>query len=217
AAARSQAQPFGQWDFDSGNLTATAGADLTYGDGNTQTATSFGTTTSFGIPDINGASALVMKFPGSTNATMGFNMLSPAANGGGVNVDNYTIIFDILFPAASDAKLRSLLQTDGGFVTPPADFGVTSGNQIGSPAVASGGTILPNTWYRVGFVVRTNLFRGYVDGAEVVSGTGADNRYPLFPSATALMLGDASASTTSAGGYVNSIQLRSSALTEGEM
>src|SRR5690349_18716679 len=81
------AQPVGQWDFNSGNLTATTGADLSYADGgggNTQTGTSFGTTTSFGIPDIAGSSALVMKFPAATNAGMGFNMPTPPPNGGGV-------------------------------------------------------------------------------------------------------------------------------------
>src|SRR2546426_5647281 len=155
-----------------------------------------------------------MKFPGSTNAGMGFNMPTPPANGRGTFVDNYTLIFDVLFPAGSDTKLRSLLQTDGGLVTPAADFVVTAGNQIGAPAVASGGTVAANTWYRIGFVITTNDFRGYVDGNQVVSGTGAADRFPLGPSSTALILGDGTANT-SAGGYVNSIQLRSSALNEG--
>src|SRR6266550_2708308 len=129
------AQVAGQWDFDSGNLTATTGSDLSYADGgggNTQTGTSFGSTSSLGIPNIAGSPANVMKFPGSTNAVMGFNMPTPAANGRGTFVDNYTLIFDVLFPAGSDAKLRSLLQTDGGLVTPAADFVVSSGNQISS-------------------------------------------------------------------------------------
>ena len=46
----------GQWDFDQGDLRATLGTDMQYGDLTGETAmrdhTSFGTTTSFGIPDI---------------------------------------------------------------------------------------------------------------------------------------------------------------------
>src|SRR6266567_5157273 len=129
--ASAHAQPFGQWDFNSSNLTATVGTDLSFADGgggNTDLGTTFGTSTGFGIPNINGTNAVVMKFPGSTNAAMGFNMPTPPPNGGGVNVDNYTLIFDILFPTGSDAKLRSMLQTDGGLVTPAADMVVTAGN-----------------------------------------------------------------------------------------
>src|SRR6476659_2036377 len=54
-----------QWDFDQGDLRATVGADLQYGDGPTgrmKDHTSFGTTTSFGIPDIGGKVAKVMKY-----------------------------------------------------------------------------------------------------------------------------------------------------------
>src|ERR1041384_1665035 len=54
-----------QWDFDQGDLRATAGKDLQYGDGATgrmKDHTSFGTTTSFSIPDIGGKPAAVMKY-----------------------------------------------------------------------------------------------------------------------------------------------------------
>src|SRR5204862_7170630 len=56
----------GHWDFDQGDLRATLGADLQYGDAPGETAmrdhTSFGTMTSFGIPDIGGQPAKVMKY-----------------------------------------------------------------------------------------------------------------------------------------------------------
>src|SRR6185369_8458512 len=54
-----------QWDFDQGDLRATVGADLQYGDGpngRMKDHTSFGTTTSFGIPDIGGQPAKVLKY-----------------------------------------------------------------------------------------------------------------------------------------------------------
>ena len=52
-AGRVQAQPFGQWDFNSSNLTATVGTDLTFADGSggaTDLGTAFGTNRAFGIP-----------------------------------------------------------------------------------------------------------------------------------------------------------------------
>src|SRR5437867_13155181 len=93
------AQPFGQWDFNSGNRSATVGAPLTFADGPgsaTDLGTAFGSTTAFGIPLISGSNALVMKFPAATGA-MGYNMPTPDANGGGSLVNEYTIIFDVLY------------------------------------------------------------------------------------------------------------------------
>ena len=83
-----------QWDFDQGDLRASIGKDMQYGDGPTgrvKDHTSFGTTTSFGIPDIDGKPAHVMKYtrdeftpdatdknPRATSSSMG---LPPTAAG----------------------------------------------------------------------------------------------------------------------------------------
>ena len=81
----------GQWDFDQGNLGATIGNPLEYFDGpggQTETKTQFGTTTSFGIPDIGGQPAKVMRVPGDLSNKIGYIMrhgISP--NGGGTKVD----------------------------------------------------------------------------------------------------------------------------------
>src|SRR5687767_2599064 len=97
------AQPTGQWDFNNGNLAATVGDPLGYLDGpGGQTAqnTQFGSTTSFGIPDIGGQAPLVMKFPANTNANLGYSIPTPvAANGGGNFVNDWTLLMDVLFPA----------------------------------------------------------------------------------------------------------------------
>ncbi len=76
----------GQWDFKSGNLVATTGADLAYFDGvggDTSQQTVFGTTATLGLPDIGGQPAHVMGFPRAL-PTMGY-VVTPgaAANGGG--------------------------------------------------------------------------------------------------------------------------------------
>ena len=98
----------GQWDFETGDLRATLGKDL-----DTATApparkdhTSFGTTTSFGIPDIGGKPAKVMKYtrdefddvdtdknPRGYLATHGM-----APNGGGTKVNQFTMIVDLMIP-----------------------------------------------------------------------------------------------------------------------
>ena len=65
--ATPQTTVMGQWDFDAGNLAATAGRALEYfdgADGDTKNKTEFGSTTTFGIDGIDGQEALVMKVPG---------------------------------------------------------------------------------------------------------------------------------------------------------
>ncbi|HRI15613.1 MAG TPA: hypothetical protein PLX89_21670, partial [Verrucomicrobiota bacterium] len=96
----------GQWDFDHGNLAASVGQDLEYLDGPNglgKANTTFGTTTSFGIPDIGGKPASVVHLPGRINPTgpdpenraSGLLMHHGIpANGGGSRVNQYTIIYD---------------------------------------------------------------------------------------------------------------------------
>jgi hypothetical protein len=224
------AQPAGQWDFNSGSLVSTlpAGQPLQYADGSggaTETGTSFGTTTSFGIPDINGTPAQVMRFPAATNGA-GYLMPTPVnANGGGTLLNEYTIIFDVLYPQAANAKLRPLLDTDASFYVRGPELVVSAGNGIGiTPSGPFSGTIASNTWYRLGFVVvqDQNSVIEYINGVKVgvntISGsgqTGADGRFALSLASTALLLGNAS--TNAAPGYVNSIQIRAVALNSGQM
>ena len=218
-------QPAGQWNFDSGNLSATAGQPLQYSDVETETGTGFGTTTSFGIPDINGTSAQVMRFPAATNG-MGYLMPTPAGpNGGGSLANEYTILLDVLYPQASDAKLRPLINTDGDIFVFGPDLVVSAGNGIGiTPDGPFFGSLASNTWYRIGFVVvqEQNTVTAYVNGSRVgvntITGsgqTGADGRFALLPGSSALILG--STSTNATAGYVNSIQLRDVALNSGQM
>ena len=102
----------GQWDFNSSNLVATYGSDLQYFDAGVQADTSFGTTTSFGLPDINGQPATVMHFLPSAAPWGGYQMFHGATpNGGGAYVNQYTLICDLYLPIIG---WRSLLQTDTG-------------------------------------------------------------------------------------------------------
>jgi len=216
-------QTIGQWDFNSGNLAQSPGAtlgDLQYADTATSSQTAFGSTTAFSIPNINGTSALVMRFPIATNG-MGYLMPTPpAANGGGSAVNEWTMLMDVLYPATSDFVSRPIIDTDGSVFEAGPDFIVSATDGVGSPP--SGpyqGTINPNTWYRIGIAVTAKEVDIYVNGvqvgANIIPGAPVDDRFALSTASTALILGT---TLTSAGlGYVNSIQLRDSALNAGQM
>ncbi len=225
--ANMSAAPFGLWNFDSGNLTATVGTDLSYAGagGLTAAATAFGTTTSFGIPDINGTPAKVMKFPAATNG-MGYNMPTPPGNGGGSTVNQYTYILDILYPTASGTSIRPLIRSDDGLVDGTEQYIVANTTGAVGPASASPGGIngpfagglLPNVWYRLGLAVDGGgTIRVYTNGVEMGSfaGNTLDGFFSMTPSGNALILG--SSDTNAAAGYVNSIQLRNSVLGPGQM
>ena len=90
----------GQWDFNSSNLTATVGTALAYFNDDA-TGTAFTTAT------IGGSNAIVMNFPAAA-ATQGYIMTHGIApNGGGSYVNQYTLIMDIMYPAASSGTWRS--------------------------------------------------------------------------------------------------------------
>src|SRR6185369_9543675 len=86
----------GQWDFKAGNLAATIGTELAYLDALTQDGTVFGTTTALGIPNIAGQVTNVMGFPKLTDEFGGYYLPPGAvANGGGANINRYTVIMDV--------------------------------------------------------------------------------------------------------------------------
>jgi hypothetical protein len=223
-ALSASAQPIGQWDFNSGTLAGTVGAALDYADGaggTTQQGTAFGTTTSFGLPNIGGTEAQVIKVPKTADSTMGFVMPVASEPTGGGLVNDYTLIFDILFPAESHSKWRAMLDADyspAGSLNADAEFFVNNGNGIGISGNYSG-SIGTNTWYRIGLVMNSTnqTMSKYING--VLVGTqpipALDDRFALTPNGTARIFSDNDGETEVA--YVNSIQLRNVALSVGEM
>ena len=199
----------GQWDFNSGNLSATTGTALDYFNGDA-TGTTFSTAT------INGSPAKVMDFPACTSA-QGYVMTHGiAANGGGSYVNQYTLIMDIMFPAASSGVYRGLWQTSLANAN-DGDLFVDTGNGIGISGNFSG-TISADTWHRVAFVFDLTLssssLKKYIDGflvgAQTLAATPLDGRWSLYP--TALLFTDEDNET--AAGFVNSIQIHDVALTD---
>lgn len=220
-AQSGQWDPLGQWDFKNGDLSASIGSPMQYVDGpsgNTSAGTVFGTADSLGIPRINGTNVNVMKFPAS-DATMGYQMPTPPnPNGGGSLVNTYTIIMDVLFPTNSVGRVRPLVQTDDGIITPDADLVVDSSGGIGAPPGPFTGNIQPNTWYRIGFSVTANEIDEYINGVKVGSQStgGVDSRFALTPGDFAQLFQNSTTNGASIG-YVSSIQIQDVALNAGQM
>ena len=216
----------GQWDFNSGNLTPTAGAGLgtlEYFDGPgaaTQTGTVFGTTTALGIPNISGAVANVMGFP-ACDGTMGYRMPTPTTPNGldapGM-VNSWSLVMDLLYTGSAATQWRGLVQIDDPGNGTDADLFINTSGGIGISSSYSG-QILADTWHRVGFVfdLTNQVMNKYIDGTLV--GTQVyntqDGRWALRAADMALLFTDNDGETTP--GYVNSVQLRDTVLSLGQM
>ncbi|MFO1513012.1 MAG: LamG-like jellyroll fold domain-containing protein [Verrucomicrobiota bacterium] len=200
----------GQWDFNSSNFVATIGTDLA----------DFGITpTTFTTATIGGGTAVVMNFP-AADATQGYVMTHGIApNGGGSYVNQYTLIMDIMYPAASSGTWRGLFQTATGNGN-DADLFVNDGNGIGISGNYSG-NIQADTWHRVAFVfdlsAATGQLKKYIDGSlvgsQVLATSAVDGRWAMDP--TALLFTDNDGET--AAGSVNSIQIHDVPLTDTDI
>lgn len=208
----------GQWDFDNADLSPTVGGPIAYADGAgaaTEAGTSFGSTSDFGISAIGGEDAAVMKFPAASGA-MGFLAPVGGPNGGedAAKKNQYTLIYDILWPADSSNKWRSFAQIDALDNSNDGEFFVNPSNGIGISGNYTG-TILADTWHRVIFSVDqsegANTISKYIDGQLVgVQGAGGfDGRWGLLSAVN--LLSDDTPSEVQIG-YVNSIQIRNEAI-----
>ncbi len=227
----------GQWDFNQGNLNATIGEPLQYFDATVQQDTQFGTTTSFGISDIDGQPADVMYFAPSVGAWGGYVMTHEiGGNGGGTNANQYTLIFDLLSPNTS-AGYRALLQTGTGN-TNDAEAFFNGANGLGISGSYQG-NLTPDEWHRVvlAFDLTQREFGKYIDGVSVLTGPigaspmgvhdaqylsnsadplaggSVDMRWSLGP--TALLLADEDGDLQPM--YISSIQIRNGRMTDWEI
>ena len=217
----------GQWDFDHCDLSATIGLALEYLDGvtgSTATGTRFGTTASFGIPDINGQVANVMFVPGGNSRNLGYIMRHGiGANGGGTRVNQYTLIYDVYWQAgpgfASFINFDLSNQSDGDFFFRVSDggFGQGGGGYEGNMVMQVG------RWHRVAFAVDMGanppVVTKYLDGIKHADQTQPNNVLDgdrrTMPVAGAVLFGDDDGERHPA--YVNSIQVREGKLTDAEL
>jgi hypothetical protein len=226
--APSPANVIGQWDFNLGDLSASCGQPLQYFDTTVEFNTFFGASDGFGIPMLGGESVNVMSFPGRPpeGPMGGYKMLHGlAGNGAGSNVNQYTLIMDLLYPETSHNLRRALLQTSPNN-TGDADFRVNEANGIGVDGIYHG-TVRSNQWHRIALAVDLSgpgpkpIVAKFIDGVKVGQQTlsaGRDARWslsadPLNP--WALLFGGAD--TEVQPGYVSSIQLRNGRLSDAEI
>lgn len=110
-----------------------------------------------------------------------------AANGGGAFVNEFTLLWDIMYPQATAASWKTLLQTsvlnanDGDlFIRPSDPQGAIGVGDTGYSTNTTGA----DTWYRVVLSVDNGShFKVYVDGNEWLNGAGqpVDGRFSLDP------------------------------------
>src|SRR6185503_8564035 len=149
-------------------------------------------------------------------------------NGGGVYVNQFTLIMDVMFPDRSPSGgSAALLQTnccndnDGDwFVNPDGGLGV-SGN--------FGGKIEDGVWYRIALSVDLTggTYTSYLDGVQVQQNLrtapemGVDGRFSLYtptdPDAYDHFFIFADDNGEDAAGFINSFQFRDSALSAEEV
>jgi hypothetical protein len=201
----------GQWNFKSANLSATIGQDMQYLDADTQAGTQFGTTTSFGLPNLGGQATNVMKFPQASSEFGGFSVpVGAAPNGGGSYVNQYTVVMDVLFPTNSSGHIRALFVTDNG-----GEFNADTANAIGFVGGFTVGSLTPNAWHRVAFAVdTTNTTALFIDGAKVGEQPTPGGLDGSFAITSAISLFD-DANTNSQAGYLASLQFQDQKLPDG--
>ncbi len=161
---------------------------------------------SFTSATIGGQSAQVASFTRGTYFTMTHGL---GANGGGSLLNQYTLIFDVMFPSHVD-PWAVLYQT-----TPAnnndGEWFINAARGLGISGVY-GGNVPDDTWHRLAVVVDgvAGTLTSFINGTQVqqVSGPSVDGRWAI--GSTLLLFADED--QENAAGLVNSVQLRPEAM-----
>lgn len=187
-----------QYDFNGNLNSAVGGAALTTGFA--APAASAGIT--YSNVTIAGSPAQAVSFTRGTYFKMVHGL---GANGGGVYLNQYTLIMDVMFPSRPDGW-AVLFQTNTNNSN-DGDWFINPSQAIGISGVY-GGLVADGTWNRVVAVVDNvgGTLTSYVNGAQVqqVGGPSLDGRWSLDP----IILLFADESSDNAGGLINSVQMR---------
>ena len=212
-----------EWNFMNGNLASAIGNGvLSYADGTvTSNLTSFGISDGATVPHIGGYPTRYMRVPAFTNPGNGYHvaLTGSGPNGGGIYINQFTMIFDLLIPAP--LGWTPLFNTNPQNAN-DADFYVDANGRVGIGAIgfSANGAVTANVWHRIAFVadLTAGLVTYYVNGTSVFTGSASlDGRHSLYSSLDAgpdLLLfneGDAS------GTYTHVCYLSSFAFTDRTM
>ncbi len=176
-----------EWTFALSNLSAALGKGLlSYADVTTSNLTSFGTTDGATVPHIDGQAAKYMRVPQMPGLQNGYRVTftDSGPNGGGVYINQYTVIQDLLIPSPLGWAALFNTNTENGN---DADAYIADDGSAGIAALgySSAGVIAANTWYRL--AISADLGAGtvvyYVNGMPVHTRTGPsllDGRFALY-------------------------------------
>ena len=191
-----------QWDFNGTLASSTGGSNLVAG----AAAPAITPAVLFTNILINGQTAQAAAFTRGT-----FFRLSQGlgVNGGGNNLNVYTLILDVMFPTRPSGW-AALWQTDPANVD-DGDWFINTSQGLGISG-NYGGIVADGTWNRLALVVDNvaGTFTSFVNGTQVQQNSGLtlDGRWSAGP--VALLFADEN--QENAGGFVNSVQLRAGAL-----
>ena len=176
-----------EWTFENGDLSPALGSGvLSVADVATAGLTAFGTSDGSTVPHMGGQPAKYLRAPAFTAPGNGYHVTftETGPNGGGVYINQFTMVFDVLIPAP--LNWCALFNTNPGNAN-DADFYVSPTGQvgIGSLGYSAGGVVTAGQWHRIAFVANLAAanVRYYVNGTSVFSGsagTGLDGRHSLY-------------------------------------
>lgn len=114
------------------------------------------------------------------------------SNGGGNNVNEYTLVLDIKYPSNSQGKWISLFQTDASNGSDGDCFIRNSNASIGVSATGySSWALSPETWVRLAVSVDNgNFYRLYANGSLILEGTPQSIDGRLSLGSTLLLFAD---------------------------
>jgi endonuclease/exonuclease/phosphatase family metal-dependent hydrolase len=177
-----------EWHFGRPDLAASLGAGtLSYADGSvTSNLVSFGQSDGMSVPHIAGYPVRYLHVPAFTAAGNGLLATFSASgpNGGGVYLNQFTLIWDLLVPAP--LGYVPLFNTNPQNAN-DADFYIDPSGSVGTGAIgySGAGALSAGAWHRLAFAadLSAGVATYAVDGAVVFAGSAGaalDGRYSLY-------------------------------------
>lgn len=178
-----------EWRFNGDLLPAVQSggtAVMTYLDADSQTYSSFGTTGG-PIPNPAGGPANYIYLAGNSIPTGGkggyaVDYTGVPGNGGGADVNDYTMIWDVYIPTLAWTSLFNTSPSQGNdgdlFVDPTGRLG------IGALGYSAAGAVTAAQWHRLALAydLTNNQVKYYVDGTPVFTGAAStvDGRFAVY-------------------------------------
>jgi endonuclease/exonuclease/phosphatase family metal-dependent hydrolase len=174
-----------EWRFVAGDLSATVGEGvLEYANAATASLTIFGVADGTAVPLMNGQTAAYLHAPGFTSQGNGYlaSFGQTGPNGGGIYVNEFTLIWDLLIPI--QLGWTPLFNTNPENAN-DADWYVDASGRLGIGAIghSPAGVVEADQWQRIAFVadLGAGRVRYHVDGELVYSGNAdRDGRHSLY-------------------------------------